>query len=137
MEKKSIIHEPHVPRTFRLLAELEKEGDGIISYGLEKADDNTFTNWNGSILAPNERLYELKMVCGPDYPSKPPTVRFVTKINMACVNQSTGEVMPNAISVLKNWNKDGTLESLLKGIRKEMETSAFRSLKQPAEGETF
>ena len=29
-DKGSIIHEPLVPRTFRLLAELEKEGDGII-----------------------------------------------------------------------------------------------------------
>lgn len=35
MDKTSIIHEPLIPRTFRLLAELEKEGDGIISYGLE------------------------------------------------------------------------------------------------------
>ena len=33
-DKASIIHEPLVPRTFRLLAELEKEGDGLISYGL-------------------------------------------------------------------------------------------------------
>ena len=35
-DKQSIIHEPLVPRTFRLLAELEKEGDGLISYGLVK-----------------------------------------------------------------------------------------------------
>lgn len=34
--KSSIIHEPLVPRTFRLLAELEKEGDGLVSYGLVK-----------------------------------------------------------------------------------------------------
>ena len=33
-DKASIIHEPLDPRTFRLLAELEKEGDGLISYGL-------------------------------------------------------------------------------------------------------
>ena len=33
-DKASIIHEPLVPRTFRLLAEWEKEGDGLISYGL-------------------------------------------------------------------------------------------------------
>ena len=38
MEKPNIIHEPLIPRTFRLLAELEKEGDGIISYGLETGD---------------------------------------------------------------------------------------------------
>ena len=38
---------------------------------------------------------------------------------------------------IKNWKKDNTLESLLKAIRKEMETSTFRNLKQPAEGTTF
>ena len=77
------------------------------------------------------------MVCGEDYPNKPPKVRFVTKINMSCVNQTTGEVMPNSLSHLKNWKKDNTLESLLKAIRKEMETSSFKSLKQPPEGTTF
>ena len=137
MQKASIIHEPLVPRTFRLLAELEKEGDGLVSYGLETPDDNTFTNWNGSILVPNERLYELKMVCGEDYPNKPPKVRFVTKINMSCVNQSNGEVDSNKVSLLKNWKKEYTLEDVLKALRKDMETSAFRSLKQPAEGATF
>lgn len=137
MQKASIIHEPLVPRTFRLLAELEKEGDGLVSYGLETPDDNTFTNWNGSILAPNERLYELKMVCGEDYPNKPPKVRFVTKINMSCVNQSNGEVDSGKVNLLKNWKKEYTLEDVLKALRKDMETSAFRALKQPAEGATF
>ena len=31
----SIINEPSIPRTFRLLAEFEKGGDGFYSYGLE------------------------------------------------------------------------------------------------------
>ena len=97
------------------------------------ADDNTFTNWNGSILAPNERFYELKIVCGPNYPREPPKVRFITKINMANVNQSTGEVM-SSHNVVRTWTKDGTLESFLKGLRQEMETPAFKNLRQPPEG---
>jgi hypothetical protein len=32
---------------------MEKGGDGMITYGLEKADDNTFTYWNASIIGPN------------------------------------------------------------------------------------
>lgn len=43
-DKASIIHEPLVPRTFRLLAELEKEGDGLISYGLVKGKPILSTN---------------------------------------------------------------------------------------------
>ena len=101
-DKGSIIHEPLVPRTFRLLAELEKEGDGIVSYGLVDPEDNTFTNWNGSILANNGILYELKIVCDDNYPKVPPKVKFVTKINLPCLNQSNGEIVPNSLNILKN-----------------------------------
>jgi ubiquitin-protein ligase len=38
------------------------------------------------------RIYQLKLFCDTDYPDKPPTVRFQTRINMTCVNQETGLV---------------------------------------------
>ena len=135
-DKGSIIHEPLVPRTFRLLAELEKEGDGIVSYGLENPEDNTFTNWNGSILANNGILYELKIVCANNYPKVPPKVKFVTKINLPCVNQSNGEILPNSLNVLRNWNRDYTIESYLQAIKSEMDSNLTK-LKQPPEGSKF
>ncbi len=126
------------------MAELDKGGCGLITYGLEKcnffiilADDNTFTNWNASIIGPNERIYELKLVCGEDYPYKPPKIKFVTKINMAAVNQTNGWVDNSQISVIKNWTRNDTIEIALEAIRKEMETSAFKKLKQPEEGTSF
>ena len=71
-----------VPRLFRLYDELEraehaKLSDQSVSYGLDQGDDKTFTNWNGTIIGPpntnmDNRIYMLSIVCGEDYPSKPP-----------------------------------------------------------------
>ena len=60
MEKGAIIHEPLVPRTFRLLAESEKEGNGLVTYGLKDPNDNTFTHWNGNIPLEAGRLHGLQ-----------------------------------------------------------------------------
>lgn len=38
------------------------------------------------------RIYTLKLFCDKDYPDKPPTVRFHSRINMTHVNQETGLV---------------------------------------------
>lgn len=39
------------------------------------------------------RIYQLKLFCDKDYPEKPPSVRFHTRIKMTCVNHETGVVM--------------------------------------------
>lgn len=38
------------------------------------------------------RIYQLKLFCDKDYPEKPPSVRFHSRINMTCVNHETGVV---------------------------------------------
>ena len=135
MENGAIIHEPLVPRTFRLLAESEKEGNGLVTYGLKDPNDNTFTFWNGSILLDDGRFYELQLECDENYPQKPPKVKFVTKVNMPFVDQH-GAIKSGSLNILRNWNRDCTLESYLTAIRDELKSNLSK-YKQPPEGSKY
>lgn len=75
-----------VPRRFYLMDELEagEKGlhDGTITWGLASSDDMSLTTWNGTILGPaktpfQNRMYELEIICGEDYPEKPPQIKYV------------------------------------------------------------
>ena len=135
MEKGAIIHEPLVPRTFRLLAESEKEGNGLVTYGLKDPNYNSFTFWNGSILLDDGRFYELQLECDENYPQKPPKVKFITKVNMPFVDQH-GAIKSGSLNILRNWNRDCTLESYLTAIRDELKSNLSK-YKQPPEGSKY
>ncbi|KAL7672221.1 hypothetical protein ACOME3_007115 [Neoechinorhynchus agilis] len=134
-----------VPRSFKLLDEYEDSNrggsDGTISWGLETEDDASMTNWNGMIIGPHMttfqgRMYSLKIECGPDYPNKPPMIRFVNKVNLPYVG-STGKVNPSALYSLKGWTPDKCIKDILKDIRDSMKASNIRSLEQPADGDMY
>lgn len=100
------------------------------------------TYWNGTILGPphsnhENRIYFLSIECGPEYPDKPPLIKFVSKINLPCVDQTTGEVKSNAFHTLRDWKRSYTMENILLNLRKEMATPANKKLPQPKENETF
>mmetsp|Transcript_44350 Transcript_44350/g.105005 ORF Transcript_44350/g.105005 Transcript_44350/m.105005 type:complete len:207 (-) Transcript_44350:139-759(-) len=128
-----------VPRSFRLLEELERgqkaECASHISWGLAKDDDMSLTEWNGTIFGPTDtafdnRIFSLQIKCGPLYPDAPPEVKFVTPVNMMCIEED-GAVRPNW-PFLANWKRDYTIEAVLEQLRREMCSSANRKLPQPA-----
>lgn len=64
------------------------------------------------------RIYSLKLTCGPSYPDTRPDVQFVSRINVPFVDPTNGRVEPSKLPVLANWHRGHSLESVLVEIRK-------------------
>jgi len=136
-----------VPRNFRLLQELEdgekdQTGDGSVSFGLSDGDDMSMSRWIGTIIGPagtahEGRIYSLLIYCGDNYPNQPPDVRFTSRINMTCVDQSNGQIIPRKFPKLSNWNSATTIQNLLVELRNQMCSAENRKLSQPPEGACF
>ncbi|KAG9152345.1 hypothetical protein Leryth_021777 [Lithospermum erythrorhizon] len=106
---------------------------------MDDADDLLMQSWTGTIIGPPNtvhegNIYQLKLLCGNEYPDKPPSVRFQSRINISCVNQDTGVVEPSLLSMLASWKREYTMEDILMQLKKEMMSPQNRKLTQPSEG---
>lgn len=133
-----------VPRNFKLLEELEKGekgiGSGTCSYGLSNPEDHDMSNWNGTILGPphsvfENRIYMLTLHCSELYPSTPPTIRFVSKVNLPFVDNNG--IVNARLPCIANWKESHSLEIILTELRREMGHPVNKKLPQPPEGTTY
>lgn len=97
-------------------------GSEACSLGLADSDDIAMTYWNGTILGPphsthENRIYALTLEAGKEYPDKPPTVKFASKINIPCVD-SNGYVDPKLLPCLAQWKRSNTMETVLLELRR-------------------
>ncbi|VDD76470.1 unnamed protein product [Mesocestoides corti] len=133
------------PRRFYLIDELEAgqkgSNDGTISWGLENIGDFSLTNWNGMIVGPaktpyQNKMYNLQIICGEEYPDKPPEVRFITRINMDGVD-STGQVDNVKVPSLRNWRRGMLIRNVLFDLRTMMAQKENSKLSQPPDGSCY
>jgi ubiquitin-protein ligase len=85
----------------------------------------------------DSRFYQLHITCTEKYPSVPPEVRFISRVNMTCVDPKTGTVLNQKVPALRSWNRNMGMEQVLIALRMEMCSDQNRRLRQPAEGLTF
>jgi ubiquitin-conjugating enzyme E2 variant len=88
--------------------------------------------------AHENRIYSVNLHCGAQYPDVPPTLQFVSRINLPCVDQKTGKVGtiviwsrqkltsklkvdPSKLPCLANWKRDYTMETILIELRRYVE----------------
>lgn len=83
------------------------------------------------------RMFSLKIECGPNYPDEPPKVRFISKIKMTGVIENTGVVDRRVVTVLARWQRIYSIKTVLQELRKTMTLKENQKFTQPPEGTTF
>lgn len=139
--------EPRNFRLLKELEEGEKgAGSGTYSLGIDDLDDLYLHNWNGTVLGPagvsagrktstrivlltawvslhlqtvfENRIYSVKIYCGPNYPREPPTVQFTSWIKLDIVDRYGRLDISHLPMLIHPWSHKNELKNIMEGIRK-------------------
>ncbi|WFD01802.1 E2 ubiquitin-conjugating enzyme [Malassezia obtusa] len=107
-------------RLLHELAAMHKSRDGKeLVAKLAPAHEDDLTEWHAELVAPSEGVYgggrfALRIHVPPTYPTKPPSMRFVTRIFHPNVDWKSGEI---CLDVLQSqWSPAWTLQSACTAI---------------------
>merc|ERR1712043_32959 len=99
-----------------------KADAGFISLGLsDQGSGAKFTHWNASIIPQQgqhigQRIYEIKIVAGPDYPKIGPQIKFKQRVDLSYV-RGDGSVDLRSIPNFY-WNSNSSIFAALVALRK-------------------
>ena len=109
-----------VPRSFRLLSELEAsekgELDGRVTYGLRDDADMDMKYWVGSIVSQSGNIHSLEIFCSMTYPDSPPDIRLTSKVNLPCIDRE-GRLVPRNVPLLRDWKRQHTIADVLRSLQ--------------------
>ena len=80
-------------------------------------DDPNKNNTHTQTVHEN-RIYSLQIHCGDQYPDAPPTIQFISRVNLPFVSQTDGKVDKSKLPVLANWHRNNSIETVLVEIRR-------------------
>lgn len=69
------------------------------------------------------RIYSVKIYCGPNYPKEPPTVQFVSLIKLDNVDKQGNLDLTKLPMLVHPWTPQNELKNILEGIRKSVSQS--------------
>jgi ubiquitin-protein ligase len=109
-----------LPRSFKLLEEIDNEPkyNGIISYGLKRADDIELREFTGMVIDNNGNISTFEIVCSDEYPKKPPTVKLINTSNRKIYDHFENSMLKKTCEVINGWKETSCIGDILLYLQK-------------------
>jgi ubiquitin-conjugating enzyme E2 variant len=91
----------------------------------------TLSVWTGSIIPDQnssiaDRFYSLRIVAGPNYPDKPPQIRFAQRVALGDIVNGSGQVVKFNFMA---WNRESSIFEALVCLRTFLSRAHLKNAK--------